>query len=161
MRITIIELLTGLTFFATTTFGQSVGETNLKNFNVDEHHVGLMGYDPISYFLDSPEKGDSRWTEIHEGITYFFGSEANRDTFTLNPEKYVPAYGGWCAYAMALKGQKVDVDPLTYKIVEGRLILFYNKRATNTLKLWNQLPDPEFELLNKADVSWKKILKEH
>nr|HPR01512.1 hypothetical protein [Saprospiraceae bacterium] len=71
------------------------------------------------------------------------------------------AYGGWCAYAMSLKGQKVEVDPLTYKIVEGRLLLFYNKRATNTLKLWNQLPDPEFELLNKADDYWKKIQQDH
>jgi len=47
-------------------------------------------------------------------------------SFKANPEKYEPAYGGWCAYAMGENGEKVKIDPETYKIIEGKLFLFYN-----------------------------------
>lgn len=157
----LIYLISGLSFTMSLSFCQTSAEADFKKLNVDKNHLALRGYDPVSYFHQGPVQGNPNWTAIHAGITYLFVSGANRDTFALHPEKYVPAYGGWCAYAMALKGQKVEVDPLTYKIVEGRLLLFYNKRATNTLKLWNQLPDPEFELLNKADDYWKKIQQDH
>ena len=71
-----------------------------------------------------------------------------------NPQKYEPAYGGWCAYAMGAKGQKVSVDPETFKIVDGRLNLFYNKFFNNTLEDWNK---DEGNLKKKAEANWQKI----
>ena len=129
--------------------------------NIGINHLALDGYDPVSYFLGKPAKGNSDYQQTHAGITFWFSTLAARDTFALHPEKFVPAYGGWCAYAMAVKGQKVEVDPLTYKIVHGRLLLFYNKRSSNTLDWWNQLPEHEGQLLNKADANWQEILKRH
>ncbi len=69
---------------------------------------------------------------------------------------YEPQYGGWCAYAMGNSGEKVEVDPETYKIVDGKLYLFYNKYFTNTLKSWNK---DEAKLKSKADESWKNFYK--
>ena len=70
------------------------------------------------------------------------------------PGKYEPQYGGWCAYAMGATGEKVPVDPETFKIVHGKLFLFYNKFLNNTLKSWNKY---EKNLNAKADGNWAKL----
>ena len=72
------------------------------------------------------------------GVTYYFYSEENRLQFQNDPGKFEPAYGGWCAYARGNTGEKVKIDPETYKVLEGRLYLFYNFYFNNTLKTWNQ-----------------------
>lgn len=79
----------------------------------------------------------------------------NKEEFIKNPAKYEPAYGGWCAYAMGSDGEKVSVDPKTFKIVNGRLNLFYNKFFNNTLDDWNK---DEANLKKKADVNWQKTV---
>ena len=74
-----------------------------------------------------------------------------------SPAKYQPVSGGWCAYAM-LDGDKVKVDPKTFKIINERLYLYYNGIAGNTLKKWNGLASsqPEAELVKKVDRNWAK-----
>ena len=84
-------------------------------------------------------------------LTLFALSQANLDVFKKSPEKFEPAYGGWCAYAMGNTGEKVEIDPETYKIVEGKLYLFYNAYFTNTLPKWNK---EEKSLKTKADKNW-------
>ena len=71
------------------------------------------------------------------------------------PEKYEPAYGGWCAYAMGNSSEKVEVDPETFKIIGGKLYLFYNFYFNNTLKSWNK---NETGLKTKADGNWNKFI---
>jgi hypothetical protein len=56
---------------------------------------------------------------------------------------------------MGAKGEKVEVDPETFKIVNGKLFLFYNAYFNNTLKSWNK---DEANLNRKADANWKKII---
>lgn len=73
-----------------------------------------------------------------------------------SPEKYEPEYGGWCAYAMGESGEKVKIDPETFKIVNGKLYLFYNFFFNNTLKDWNI---DEKHLKLKADKNWKMLIK--
>ncbi|MGC4023018.1 MAG: YHS domain-containing (seleno)protein [Cyclobacteriaceae bacterium] len=91
----------------------------------------------------------------NKGITYLFSTNTNASKFKSAPEKYEPAYGGWCAYAMGETGEKVKVDPETYKIVDGKLFLFYNFWGNNTLKDWNK---NEKALKSKADQNWRKVL---
>jgi len=56
--------------------------------------VAIKGYDPVSYFDRDPKKGDPSITYSFDGLTYRFASEANKDKFKANPERYKPAYGG-------------------------------------------------------------------
>ena len=92
---------------------------------------------------------------IYKGITYLFSSAANREVFKANPEKWEPQYGGWCAFAMGSSGEKVEVDPETYKITDHKLYLFYNSFFNNTLPKWNR---DETNLKNRADKNWTAIL---
>ncbi len=124
-----------------------------RHFNLDKG-LAIEGYDPVSYFNGKPAKGSKTFAVNHQGTTYYFVSAANAETFKKDPAKYEPQYGGWCADAMGAKGEKVSVDPKTYKIVNGKLYLFYNKFFNNTLEDWNK---DESRLKTKADANWGKI----
>lgn len=120
-------------------------------FNLDEDNLAIKGYDPVSYFTeDGPLQGQKNLTHEYNGATYHFASEANLETFKADPTKYEPAYGGWCAYAMG-KGYTADINPKTYKIVDGKLLLFYNKLFVNTLPKWNK---DEVTLFPAAERNW-------
>ena len=125
-----------------------------KNFNI-KRNVAMDGYDPVSYFDEKPLEGDAKFAVTFKGITYLFATASNANKFRVAPEKYEPAYGGWCAYAMGEKGEKVKIDPETYKIADGKLYLFYNFWGNNTLTDWNK---NEKTLKPKADQNWKKFL---
>ncbi|MEQ8362229.1 MAG: YHS domain-containing (seleno)protein [Cyclobacteriaceae bacterium] len=126
-----------------------------KQYNIKKA-IALEGYDPVSYFSDNPIEGKSELSYTYKTITYWFANQANLNKFEANPDQYEPAYGGWCAYAMGETGEKVKVDPETYKILNGRLYLFYNFWGNNTLTDWNK---NESGLKSKADQNWKKIVQ--
>jgi len=122
-----------------------------KHFNLEDG-IAIQGYDPVAYFTANKAiKGKKEFALYHQGATYYFASAANKDLFKAEPVKYEPQYGGWCAYAMGAKGEKVSVDPETFKIMNGKLYLFYNKFFNNTLKDWNK---DEKNLCTKADANW-------
>lgn len=124
-----------------------------KHFNL-ENGVAIQGYDPVAYFNSNKAvKGKKEIAVSHQGATYYFASSQNKEAFKSNPSKYEPEYGGWCAYAMGAKGEKVEVDPETFKIINSRLFLFYNRFFNNTLKDWNK---DEANLHAKADANWAK-----
>lgn len=106
---------------------QSYGQGDLrkKHFNIKKG-IAIEGYDPVRYFKGKPEEGDEELTSSYKGITYCFVSPSNLAKFNAAPDRYEPAYGGWCAYAMGEKGEKVKIDPETFKILDGRLYPFYN-----------------------------------
>ena len=144
-----------LIVLSTSVFGQSAAK-RLAEYNLDKK-VAIQGYDPVAYFtMKKAVKGKSNLASSYEGVTYYFSSQANKDLFLKNPTSYEPQYGGWCAYAMGSSAEKVEVDPETFKIVDGKLHLFYNPYFNNTLKSWNK---DEVNLKAKADSNWKKIIK--
>ena len=104
-----------------------------------------------------PKEGKKEWFTTHLGARYQFISEEHKEKFSRSPESFLPEYGGWCAYAMATKGNKVKVDPKTFEVTNDKLYLFYNALGTNTHKSW-QDESPE-ALRKKADKNWSKILK--
>lgn len=112
------------------------------------------GYDVVSYFDNKVEKGNSDFQTKYEGIDYRFSNKQNLEKFKLKPENYVPQYGGWCAYAMGLNGEKVSINPNTFEIREGKLYLFYNKLGTNTFDLW--IKEDPIKLKKAADINWSK-----
>lgn len=124
-----------------------------KHYNT-EKGLAVEGYDLVSYFSQNKAiKGDARWTVVDEGITYRFSSESNKNLFLKNPRNYQPQYGGWCAYAMGATGEKVEVDPETFKVLNGKLYLFYHSWTNNTLTKWNK---DEAHLRTEADKNWQK-----
>ena len=129
-------------------------EVRKKHFNVKKN-IALEGYDPVSFFDKKPLEGDEKFSQTFKGVTYLFATQANLNKFKSAPEKFEPAYGGWCAFAMGETGEKVKIDPETYKIIDGKLFLFYNFWGTNTLEDWNE---NEKALKTKADQNWKKII---
>lgn len=129
-------------------------EVRRKNFNI-KNTVAIEGYDPVSYFDAKPGEGKEQYKFIFKGVTYKFQNLTNLNKFKANPDSYEPAYGGWCAYAMGKTGEKVKIDPETYKIKDGKLYLFYNFWGNNTLSDWNK---NERELKSKGDQHWEKLV---
>jgi len=127
-----------------------------KHFNV-EKGIGIQGYDPIAYFVSNKAiKGNKSINEMVEGTTYYFSTQKNKDLFMKDPKKFEPQYGGWCAYAMGAVNDKVEIDPETFKIIEGKLYLFYHTWTNNTLTKCNE---DEKNLKAKADKNWTAIYK--
>lgn len=124
----------------------------VKQFNLDKG-VALQGYDPVAYFVKGKAiKGKTEFAYKTDGVTYYLSSAENKEIFSKNYKNYEPQYGGWCAYAMGETGEKVEVDPETFKIIDGKLYLFYNSLFNNTLPKWN---NNETKLKRKADEQWK------
>jgi YHS domain-containing protein len=115
--------------------------------------IGLKSYDPVAYFINgAPTKGSEQYSYLWKGVTYRFASAGNLEKFKADPEKYLPQYGGYCAYAMSLD-RIADIDPSRWAIVNGKL---YLNNGFVAEKLWS---------LNKsgnivsADRNWPQYPK--
>ena len=88
-----------------------------------EQGLAIKGYDPVSYFTTGqPTPGLAQFSTSYKGVTYRFASAENRDRFIATPEKFVPQYGGYCAYAISLN-KIADIDPEEWTIVNDKLYL--------------------------------------
>lgn len=141
----VLILISGVSFAQNE--AKRIAQYNLEN------KVAIQGYDPVGYFNQGKAiKGKKEISASYQGVTYKFSSGENKETFLKNPSKYEPQYGGWCAYAMGSAGEKVEINPETFKIIDGKLYLFYNAYFNNTLKSWNK---EETKLKSQADTNWK------
>lgn len=105
----------------------------------------------MSYHQESgPVRGTGFQAATHNGVTYLFANEANKAAFEANPEKYLPAYNGFCAYGVSL-GKKFNTDPEVYEIVNGTLYLNLDKDIQGK---WAE--DVKGNIA-KADQNWKKL----
>jgi YHS domain-containing protein len=136
--------------FSSVIFSQSI-DYNTKRGYVAE------GFDVVAYFTESkPIEGKKDFTVTYNDVRFKFSKLENLKLFKSNPEKYIPQYDGYCAYALAVKGKKVSINPKTFEVRDGKLYLFYNKGKTNTLQFW--LNEGAKELQLKADVNWQKFI---
>ena len=127
----------------------------LHSYSLPSSGLALEGYCPVAYFaVNKPVKGKPEFASTYNEVTYHFVSADAKKAFDADPEKYIPAYGGWCAFGMAVE-DKFPVDPQKFKVVDGKLLLFLNNQNVDALKLWND--GNEKELLRKADAHWKKV----
>ncbi|SFC86003.1 YHS domain-containing (seleno)protein [Algibacter pectinivorans] len=142
------SLIALLILSITTATAQSIDYNLKKGFIAN-------GYDVVAYFNNKAIEGNVKFTTSFDGANYKFSSEDNLKVFKKHPEKYIPEYGGYCAYAIGVKGDKVSINPKTFQIKEEKLYLFYNAWGTNTLELWKK--EDENKLREKADKNWQKI----
>jgi YHS domain-containing protein len=113
--------------------------------------LAAHGYDVVAFFTEGkPVIGTDAYAVAHDGGTYRFASQANLDAFKAEPAKYVPAYGGFCAYGVAL-GKKFDGDPRYWKIVDGRLYL--NLNGDIQAEWSKDVPGN----ISKAGTNWDRI----
>ncbi|MTI08955.1 MULTISPECIES: YHS domain-containing (seleno)protein [Curvivirga] len=113
--------------------------------------VGASGYDLVSYHQDGgPVRGNGNFTFNHNGTDYLFSSKENADQFAAAPEKYLPAYGGYCAYGVKF-GKKFIADPEAWKVVDGTLYLNLDEKVQ---ALWvKDIPT----YINEANAEWVSI----
>jgi YHS domain-containing protein len=142
-----------LLFFTIVASAQPEHGARRRNFN-NENYIALRQFDPVSFFKKKPLKGTEKIQYDYKGITYYFATLENLEAFKAAPAKYEPAYGGWCAYTMATTGERARIDPTTYRIMNGKLYLFYNFNGDNRLTKWSNAPNRN-SLIAMADKKWK------
>ena len=122
-------------------------------WNLDAHGCALAGYDAVAYRDEARAlKGLRDLSASAQGAVFLFADEAHRRRFLDDPRPYLPAYGGWCAYAMA-DGGFVQVDPGSFEVLSGTVHLFYNGWLGDTLKKWRR---DEAALKARADAQWAR-----
>ena len=152
--------------------GDSVSALRAEDFynldagpvNASADGVAVGGFDLVSYQLsDRAEPGSEDFTADFEGHRYRFTSAENRAAFLAEPERYLPAFGGFCAFGVgANRGDglgdnppgKYPVDPRSFKVIDGTLHLFYDGADFDALEAWEPR---EEELLRRANDRWEVI----
>lgn len=111
--------------------------------------TAINGYDPVGYFTDGKAiKGNAEISYEWKGANWQFASDANKEMFIGDPEKYMPAFGGYCAFAVC-KGFTANTDPESFEIIDGKLYLF----AANDVKAdWMKEAEINLKL---AGEHWK------
>lgn len=145
-------------FFTLVIGGNTMAQSSNKYF-VTKDNVAINGYDVVAYFTQNEAvEGNSKFSSKYNGVTFQFANENDKKTFEANPEKYLPQYGGYCAFAMAAKNAKVPADPKTFKLYNGKLYLFFNDlwdgKKFNTIIPWNA---DEKHMKATADENWNKM----
>jgi YHS domain-containing protein len=119
-----------------------------------QNDKAIKGYDPVAYFTDSkPVMGKDEFKIAHAGANWYFSSQKNLELFKANPSKYMPQYGGYCAFGLA-GGYKAPISPDAWTIVDDKLYLNYNK------KIQEEWTDDRTEMIKNADKHWPTVKKD-
>lgn len=157
---------------STISFAQEVNiklaNTDAPYYNISKDSLALNGYDPTEYFINNrASQGSEKYLYKHNGVIYHFVNKHNKALFIENPEKYMPEFGGYCAYGLGMEfGQglngnppgKYPVNPETFKIIDHKLYLFYNDHGYNFLEVWES---NEMANLERAKKRWTAIHKQN
>jgi YHS domain-containing protein len=115
-------------------------------------NVAVGGYDPVAYFTDGqPVRGTTQHRITHQGFEYRFASAEHLAAFRANPSRYLPQYGGYCAWAVA-QGYTAAGNPNNWRIVDGKLYLNYND---DIQQRWER-DIPGF--IRTANSNWPSVL---
>jgi len=113
--------------------------------------TGVSGYDLVSYQTSKrPIRGNGHFVAVHNDVSYLFANKKNMTTFKQNPQKYLPAYGGYCAFGVSV-GKKFVGDPEVWRVINGKL---YLNLDTSIQDQWfKDIPGR----IKTADVKWRSI----
>jgi YHS domain-containing protein len=113
----------------------------------------INGYDTVAYFtVGKPVTGQDAFVFEWMGAKWKFASQANRDLFKANPERYAPQYGGYCAYGVA-QGALVKVEPDQFTVLDGKLYLNFD---ADVQAKWRKDPAA---YIKTADAQFSALLK--
>ena len=129
-------------------------ESPKKKINTDVFGVAIKGYDTVAYFTERHAmKGKSEFTYNWNDAKWYFTSAEHRNLFEANPDRYAPRYGGYCAASMASTGSMFDINPEAFKIIDGKLYLYYDNKYGNEFAARGE------KNIKKADENWMKVNK--
>ena len=129
-----------------------------KAYNIDNSNIALQGYSPVSYLdLEIAQRGLKQYKSEYDKVIYYFTSAEQKTTFDKNPKKYLPQYGGFCAFG-AYAGAKFRPDPNKYLVKDGKYFLFLYNNELDAQQLW--LAESNHEKLTRvANENWDKLSK--
>ncbi|WP_420573443.1 YHS domain-containing (seleno)protein [Kordia sp.] len=131
-----------------------------KANNIDNSNIALKGYSPVSYLdLGIAQKGVKQYKSEHKKVIYYFTSAEQKSTFDKNPEKYLPQYGGFCAFGV-YAGAKFRPDPNKFIVKNGKYFLYLYNLELDAQQLW-LAENNHGKLLATANKNWKKLKKTH
>ncbi|MEQ6124045.1 YHS domain-containing (seleno)protein [Pseudotenacibaculum sp. MALMAid0570] len=152
MKTTIKSLVLAIIFILTSALGFS---QNKKENNIDDSNIALQGYSAVSYLdMGLAQRGTKQFKTIHNKIAYYFTSAEQKEKFDKNPTKYLPQYGGFCAFGVYV-GAKFRVDPNKFVISNGKYYLFLNDLEVDAKQLW--ISEKEPKLIKTANKNWKSL----
>ena len=106
----------------------------IQDLYADSVPEAIEGYDTVAYFaLKKATLGNRKHHHDWNGKRWYFTSEKHRDLFAVNPKKYAPQYNGLCANGLA-DGHKIDADPENWRIIDGKLYLYFSEYGRDQWK---------------------------
>ena len=140
-----------------TIFTSSVAISQDKQaFNIDNSNIALQGYSPVSYLdLGIAQKGLKEHKSEYNKVVFYFTSKEQKKKFDSDPERYLPQYGGYCAFG-TYAGAKFRTDPNKFLVRDGKYFLFLYNIELDAQQLW-LAEDNHDGLVKKADKNWEKL----
>ncbi len=131
-----------------------------KANNIDNSNIALQGYSPVSYLdLQLAQRGSKEFKSEYQKVAYYFTSAEQKATFDKNPSKYLPQYGGYCAFGV-YAGAKFRVDPNKFIVKDGKYYLYLNNVELDAKQLW-LAENNHGKLKGIADGNWANLSKIH
>ncbi|MGE0771170.1 MAG: YHS domain-containing (seleno)protein [Cyclobacteriaceae bacterium] len=125
-------------------------------FNIDNSNIALDGYSPVSYLdLGLAQRGSKEFKSEYNKVVFYFTSQQQKEKFNKNPERYLPQYGGYCAFGI-YAGAKFRTDPNKFIVRDDKYYLFLYNVELDAQQLWLDEKDDD-KLIKKADENWKKL----
>lgn len=150
-----ITLVLVAIFISSTLFAQD----NKAN-NIDNSNIALQGYSPVSYLdLGLAQRGDKNYKSEYQKVVYYFTSAEQKAIFDKSPGKYLPQYGGFCAFGI-YAGAKFRVDPTKFLVKDGKYYLYLNNVELDAKQLW-LAENNHKKLKSTADKNWVQLSKTH
>ena len=145
--------------FAVLTTTSAFAQDKMAN-NIDNSNIALQGYSPVSYLdMGLAQKGLKAHVSEHNKIKYFFTSAQQKAAFDANPSRYLPQYGGYCAFGCYAEAE-FRVDPTKFIVQDGKYFLYLNNIELDAKQLWLTERNHE-KLRSTADKNWLNLSRTH
>lgn len=155
MKFLKIIIATTMVVFSTAIMAQDKAANN-----IDDSSIALEGYSPVSYLdLGLAQKGSKNFKSKYHEVVYYFTSAEQKSTFDKNPEKYLPQYGGYCAFGVYI-GAKFRVDPNKFIVKDGKYFLFLYNLEVDAKEKW-LAENNHNQLVSTADANWPKLSRKY
>lgn len=137
---------------ATSALAQRAEIFQSKRADYPANDLAIGGYDAVAYHTQKAAvAGNGQFRIRWKDAEWQFSTQANRDLFAKEPEKYAPQYGGHCAFAVA-GGSTAAGDPNVWDVINGRL---YINLSTGTQSIWRR---DTAGMIQRGDQNWPRVI---